>query len=153
MSHLESDENRYALWSNRTKIILNTLGLVIGMTSQQLSQIRFNISGSASPAIILPTGEVVPAAVQFTRSSSTLALTLTWPSGWFLQSATNVTGPYQDILEASSRYPVSMIKQQEFFRLRQQRPDERLPASTGAFKGPDIISSLSFGSHLLTPTL
>jgi len=30
-----------------------------------------------------------------------------------------VTGPYQDVLEASSPYPVSFTKQHEFFRLRQ----------------------------------
>jgi len=47
-----------------------------------------------TPAIMLSTGEVIPAAILFTRNGNTL--TLTWPSGWFLQSADNVTGPYND---------------------------------------------------------
>jgi hypothetical protein len=85
-----------------------------------LSQIRFALSTRLYPATILPTGEVVPAGAATldpTRKGDTL--TLSWPSGWFLQSATDVTGPYQDVLEASSPYPPSMTKQQEFFRLRQ----------------------------------
>jgi len=69
-----------------------------------------------TPAIMLSTGEVIPAAILFTRNGNTL--TLTWPSGWFLQSATDVTGPYSDV-EAISPYPVSMIAPQQFFRLRQ----------------------------------
>jgi hypothetical protein len=91
-----------------------------GLTPQQLAQIRFSISGHLSSATILPTGEVVPATpptVQFTRNGSTL--TLTWPSGWFLQSATNVTGPYNDVSGATNPWPVSMTKPLEFFRLRQ----------------------------------
>jgi hypothetical protein len=91
-----------------------------GLTGQHVSQIRFALSTGLYPATILATGEVVPAGtatLDFTRNGGTL--TLSWPSGWFLQSATNVTGPYQDVSEARSPYPVSTIKQQEFFRLRQ----------------------------------
>ncbi len=89
------------------------------LTLQQLSQIRFALSTSLEPAAILATGEVVPgggATLDFTRTGSTL--TLTWPSGWFLQSATNVTGPYEDVPDASSPYPVNMTSPQQFFRLR-----------------------------------
>jgi hypothetical protein len=90
-----------------------------GLTSQQLSQIRFALSPGVHAATILTTGEVVPAGatLDFTRNASTL--TLTWPSGWFLQSATNVTGPYNDVPETSSPYPVDMTSPQQFFRVRQ----------------------------------
>ena len=89
-----------------------------GLTTQQLSQIQFALSTGLYPAVILATGEVVPAGatLDFTRNGNTL--TLTWPSGWFLQSATNVTGPYQDI-EATSPYDVSFTEPQGYFRLRQ----------------------------------
>ena len=88
-----------------------------GLTGQQLGQIRFAVSGGLSPATILSTGEVVPASLQFTRNAGTM--TLTWPSGWFLQSGTNVAGPYNDVSGATSPWPVNMTHPQEFFRLRQ----------------------------------
>jgi len=92
-----------------------------GLTSQQLAQIRFNISGSLQPARILATGEVVPASappqVQFTRTGNTM--TLSWGPGWFLQSSTNVTGPYQDVSGATSPWPVNTTRPREYFRLRQ----------------------------------
>lgn len=47
-------------------------------------------------------------------------LVLTWPSGWSLQSATNLPGPYFDVTNAASRYTVDMtLEPQQFFRLRQ----------------------------------
>jgi len=93
-----------------------------GLTPQQLAQIKFSVSGGLSPAQILSTGEVVPQAqpmqsLSFSRSGNTL--TLTWGPGGTLQSATAVTGAYQDVPGASSPWPVSMTKPQEFFRLRQ----------------------------------
>ena len=90
-----------------------------GLTAQQLAQIQFALSTGVEPATILATGEVVPAGatLDFTRNGSTL--TLTWPSGWFLQSATNVTGPYNDVPETASPYPVDMASPRQFFRLRQ----------------------------------
>ena len=94
-----------------------------GLTVQQLAQIRFDMSGSVAPAMILGTGEVVPATsttVQFSRTGPTL--TLTWPSGWVLQSSTNVTGPYQDVQTAASPYTVSTTNASGFFRLQQIGP-------------------------------
>lgn len=93
-----------------------------GLTLSQLSQVRFSnpagLLAGTYPAKILGTGEVVPAqaAIQFTRNGSTLSLT--WPSGWFLQSAMYVTGPYSDV-EATSSYEVDITSPQQFFRLRQ----------------------------------
>ncbi len=90
-----------------------------GLTRQQLAQIRFDISGRLSSATILASGEVVPVAqptLEF--SSSNGALNLKWGSGWILQSATNVAGPYQDVSGVSSPYAVSFTGPQRFFRLR-----------------------------------
>ena len=89
-----------------------------GLTKQQVGQIRFVLSIGLYPVTILATGEVVPAGatLDFTRNGSTL--TFTWPSGWFLQSASNVAGPYFDVPEATSPYPVSMSSPQQYFRLR-----------------------------------
>ena len=90
-----------------------------GLTSQQLAQVRFSFSNGAYPATILPTGEVVPVsppALEFARTNGTV--TLTWGSGWFLQSSTNVAGPYQDVQGATSPWPASMTRPHEFFRLR-----------------------------------
>ena len=92
-----------------------------GLTPAQLAQIRFSLSGGLYQAKILTTGEVVPAGtatLDFTRNGSTL--TLTWPSGWVLRSATDVTGPYNDVSGATSPWPVAMTSPQQFFRLRQQ---------------------------------
>ncbi len=90
-----------------------------GLTSQQVAQIRFIISGSLSPATILATGEVVPGLPPLAFSRNDGTMTLTWPSGWALQSATEVTGQYNDVSGATSPWPVSMTQPQEFFRLRQ----------------------------------
>src|SRR5205807_1031159 len=94
-----------------------------GLTSSQLSQIVFNnpagFPSGTYPAKILPTGEVVPVAspqLEFTSSGG--ALTLRWGTAWFLQSATNVAGPYQDVSGATSPYPAPFTGPQRFFRLR-----------------------------------
>ena len=89
-----------------------------GLTSQQLAQIKFNVSGRLSAARMLPTGEVVPQQV-ITYARSGDMLTLTWGPGWTLQSSINVTGLYQDVQEATSPRTVSMDDPSRFFRLRQ----------------------------------
>jgi hypothetical protein len=93
-----------------------------GLTSQQIAQIKFALSGGVYPARILATGEVVPNVPQveplaFSRSGNTLILT--WGSGWTLQSSMNVAGPYQDVPGATSPYAISMSSPSQFFRLRQ----------------------------------
>ena len=92
-----------------------------GLTTQQLAQIRFDMSGRLSPATMLTTGEVVPVApsialLQFTSSGGTL--NLSWGPGWFLQSATNVVGPYEDVGGAASPYAAPFNGPQRFFRLK-----------------------------------
>jgi hypothetical protein len=92
-----------------------------GLTAQQLSQIKFAISGGLFSAKILATGEVVPQALPpllgLSRSGNTL--TLTWEPGLILQSSTNVIGTYTDVPGATSPYSVAMTGPQRFFRLRQ----------------------------------
>ncbi|HUR46472.1 MAG TPA: hypothetical protein VMZ27_11400 [Candidatus Saccharimonadales bacterium] len=94
-----------------------------GLTPAQLSQIRFSSLTNLYPAKILSTGEVVPVQpsgqnVIYSRQGSNLVLT--WPSGWTLQSATNVVGPYLDVPGATSPSSYNVTSEpQRFFRLRQ----------------------------------
>jgi hypothetical protein len=94
------------------------------LTAQQVSQIQFrnpNGLNGTYPARLLSTGEIVPGS----NTGATLAasrqgenLVLSWPSGYMLQRATNVAGPYQDILAATSPYTNNMsLAAQQFFRL------------------------------------
>ena len=50
---------------------------------------------------------------------STGAVILNWSGSFFLQSATNVTGPYTDVSGATAPYTNSTSGAQKFFRLRQ----------------------------------
>jgi hypothetical protein len=99
-----------------------------GLTAGQLSQVQFSNPAGFAPgsysAQILSTGEVVPASgssaatVEFTQQGNNLVLT--WPDGWALQTSTNVTGPFEDLPEATPPYTNSMSDgPQRFFRLRQ----------------------------------
>jgi len=96
-----------------------------GLTPAQLSQLRFAIGNPSQlySAKILSTGEVVPGQVippTVASSRQGNNLILTWPSGWSLQTATNVPGPYSDVPGATSPYTNDMtLKPQQFFRLRQ----------------------------------
>jgi hypothetical protein len=91
-----------------------------GLTSHQLGQIQFhNPAGTAGmfPATILSTGEVVPASILLAQRS-TNALVLQWGNGATLQSATNLFGPYENLVGVSSPYTVQFKGLQSFFRLR-----------------------------------
>ena len=94
------------------------------LTSSQLAQIKFiNPTGfppGTNSARILATGEVVPMPqpVLSVQNDGT-NLVLSWPESFFLQSATNVAGPYLDVEEATSPHTVTMNERpMEFFRLR-----------------------------------
>jgi hypothetical protein len=93
------------------------------LTAQQLAQIRFsNPSGypSGNYAVqLLSTGELVPVAqptLQSARYGS--ALVLTWPTGYQLLSATNITGPYTPVSGATSPRTNSFSKPREFFKVQ-----------------------------------
>ncbi|MDQ6630202.1 MAG: hypothetical protein M3Y82_00410 [Verrucomicrobiota bacterium] len=96
-----------------------------GLTTAQLRQIRFvNPAGfppGANPAKILSTGEVVPAPrpiFSFTRQGTNLVLS--WTTNFFLQTATNVSGPYEDLMAAISPYTNNLsASPQRYFRVRQ----------------------------------
>jgi hypothetical protein len=97
-----------------------------GLTQAQLSQIQFRIGSSTNfySAKILNTGEVIPdnvSAQGVALSRQGNSLILTWPAGWSLQTATNVPGPYFDILLGTTApYTNDMpLQQQPFYRLRQ----------------------------------
>jgi hypothetical protein len=96
-----------------------------GLTAQQLSQVQFSnpagLSAGTYSARILSDGEVVPnqlvsASIAFSRQGNNLVLT--WPTGWILQSATNVVGPYSDVAGATSPDTIdTTLQPQQFFRL------------------------------------
>jgi hypothetical protein len=96
-----------------------------GLTPAQLSQIQFRTGSSTNlySAKILSTGEVVPdtasvPGVMVSHKGNNLILT--WPTGWSIQTATNVPGPYFDIPGATPPYTNDMpFQQQQFFRLWQ----------------------------------
>jgi len=98
-----------------------------GLTAGQLSQIQFSNPAGLQPgtysAQILATGEIVPASASGPSVVYTLQgnnLVMSWPTGCFLQTATNATGPYSDVPSATSPYTNNMqADPQRYFRLRQ----------------------------------
>ena len=94
-----------------------------GLTPAQLNQIQFAIGTNVYSAKILSTGEVVPntttgPSVTFSKQGNNFVAT--WPQGWSLQTATNVSGPYSDVTNATAPYTNDMtLDRQRFFRLRQ----------------------------------
>ena len=72
------------------------------------------------PARILANGEVVPMgrpALAVSWGANSMALS--WSENYYLQTATNVAGPYFDISNASSPYAVQPnAERQRYFRLR-----------------------------------
>ena len=98
------------------------------MTSQQLGQIRFrNPLGLASgdyTATILNTGEIIPLeptgrgpAISYQRSPGQLRME--WPSGYTLQTATNILGPFENVNVSSPHSVDTTAEPQRFFRFRQ----------------------------------
>jgi hypothetical protein len=93
------------------------------LSASQLKQIIFSNPGGFPsgnyPAQLLSTGELVPAprpTLQSIRSGS--GLVLSWPSGYELLSATNLTGPYTPVNGATSPWTNSFTKPREFFKIQ-----------------------------------
>ena len=95
-----------------------------GLTAAQLNRIYFyapaGLPTGNYPARILATGEVVPVAAgpTITYTRSTNQLVLSWPTGFQLYTATNVTGPYTPVPNAESPYAVNFTDPQRYFQLR-----------------------------------
>jgi hypothetical protein len=122
-------------WSNQATLFINNWNgapngggqhrVIFGssassLTPQQISQIQFRDPAGESgtfPARILATGEIVPDRFLAARKAAN-NLVIAWGSGT-LQSATNVTGPYQDVNGATSPYAAPFTGPQQFFRVRQ----------------------------------
>jgi hypothetical protein len=99
-----------------------------GLTLQQLGRIRFrNPMGLAAgdyAATILNTGEIIPLeptgrgpAISYQRSPGQLRME--WPSGYTLQTATNILGPFEDLNASSPHIVDTTAGAQRFFRFRQ----------------------------------
>jgi hypothetical protein len=108
---------------------------VIYATTSDGTLVKIEDTGASSPATTLATSgpnqllkgirfgptlttAVAPPVLHFERAGSDLLLN--WSGAFFLQSATNVTGPYGDVSGASSPHTNSMVSPptQQFFRLR-----------------------------------
>jgi hypothetical protein len=95
-----------------------------GLSPQQLAQIRFrNPAGfpvGDYSARILSTGEIVPVSrPPISHSRNGHQLVLQWPSGWTLQTATNISGPFSDVNASNSYTNSTASGAQRYFRLRQ----------------------------------
>jgi hypothetical protein len=95
-----------------------------GLSPQQLAQILFR-NPAGLPAgdygtRILSTGEIVPGLrppVSYSKNGNQLVLQ--WPSGWTLQTATNIAGPFSDVNTSSPySHTISTSDAQRYFRLR-----------------------------------
>jgi hypothetical protein len=97
-----------------------------GLTSQQLSQIRFHDPYDPTPdriAHIRATGEVVPVPNNATLTSSRTGnrMVLRWPTdyGFTLETSTNITGPFSTVIGATTPHTNQIVPgQRRFFRLR-----------------------------------
>ena len=95
-----------------------------GISAQQLSQIRFRnpavFAPGDYPARIRGNGEIVPIArpsLRFARTETSIVMQ--WSGDYVLQTATNVLGPFTDVI-ATSPYEVKAGSElARFFRLRQ----------------------------------
>jgi len=99
-----------------------------GLTSQQLAQIRFRnpmgLPVADYSATILNTGEIVPLeptgrGPAITYHQSPGQLRLEWPSGYTLQTATNIVGTFEDVNTNSPYTLDTTVDPQRFFRFRQ----------------------------------
>ena len=96
-----------------------------GLTASQVGLVTFtNPRGMPPgnyPAVILPTGELVPSSGVPTLglTSQPGGLVLSWSGPYQLYTSTNVVGPYTPIAGTSS-YTNSFLGQQRFFRLEGQ---------------------------------
>jgi hypothetical protein len=92
------------------------------LTAAQLGQIRFvNVVGFPSgsyPAKILSSGEIVPNPTVIAAAASNQSLVITWPDNSFtLQCATNILGPWANVVGCSSPYTNVATGPCQFFRL------------------------------------
>jgi hypothetical protein len=92
-----------------------------GLSSQQLSQIRFNDPAGFPPgtygAMMTTSGEVVP-LMMLVRTVSGPKFIVQWDGAAVLQTATNLSGPFVDLPGASSPYTNAFTDPIRFFRTR-----------------------------------
>jgi hypothetical protein len=81
-----------------------------------VSDSGFTPSG-AGPMESIATPAIAPTGVTVARSANNL--TLSWPGVGVLQSSTNVTGPFADVVGSSSPFTVVPSGAQQFYRVRQ----------------------------------
>jgi hypothetical protein len=96
-----------------------------GLTPAQLLRFRFSNPAGFAPgtwyASQLNTGEIVPNIRPYLATIQQGSnLVFSWPGAFTLQSATNVQGPYLNVIGATSPYTNTLKSQpRQFFRLKQ----------------------------------
>jgi hypothetical protein len=95
-------------------------------SSLNLSGIQITNAGLYTVVVTGPGGSVTSRVAvvnvypRLTSQRQGTSLILTWPAGFILQSASQVTGTYTDVAGAVSPYATPMTGPQKFFRLRSQ---------------------------------
>jgi hypothetical protein len=95
-----------------------------GLTPEQVAQIQFeNPAGlrGTFPARILSDGEVVPVPTRIVSERHRTDLRVYWPSGFILQTSTNVNGPFEDLADALNGAAVPFTDPARFFRMRPEQ--------------------------------
>ena len=89
-------------------------------TTYGFNVIEINLQTSAVSGWVDDVSFSVAVPPNLAVSESGTSAVLTWPgSGWTLQSASNVSGPYNDITGAASGYSYDTTSSpMQFFRLR-----------------------------------
>jgi hypothetical protein len=102
----EADNNQIVRFSDTG---VGATGTILGYAgvNQNFRGIRL---GPAATSVARP-------LLSITRAPA--AVILNWSGSFVLQSATSVTGPYTDVLNATAPYTNSTSGAQKFFRLRQ----------------------------------
>jgi hypothetical protein len=95
-----------------------------GLTAAQVDLVQFVGHYTNYPAVILSTGEVVPAVPPpLGVAKLPSALVLSWPGGGYeLVTSTNVNGPYLPLPGAVSPFTNTFMDPQRFFRLHLPSP-------------------------------
>jgi hypothetical protein len=88
------------------------------LTTAQLAQVVFIDNGTNSPAKLLATGELVPAALPpLNYVNLGNALVISWHGGYKLVSSSNVNGPFAAVPAATSPFTNTFTEPKRFFRL------------------------------------
>ncbi len=94
---------------------LTLTNVAAGSYDLQVEAVNGSGQTSRSLPVLISFVQLLSANLQLSASGGTN--TLTWPAGWTLQSATQVTGPWTNVPAATSPFTMQNTNPQRFFRL------------------------------------